>query len=214
MEDMDQSYGYVLYRTRLEGGAGGELNIEGLHDYAQVYLDQKLIGTLDRRLAASQLKLPEMAGPATLDILVENSGRVNFTSVIRGERKGITGKVTLAGKEPKHWQIFSLPMDNVAQMHYVLEPCEGPCFKRTTFAASIADTYVDTTTLHKGMMWINQRPLGRFWSIGPQHTLFVPAPWLHRGLNEIVFFDLLSEPSQPPKTTDKPIFDRAIAHRE
>src|SRR5579859_3957658 len=87
MEDMDQSYGYVLYRTRLEDGAGGELIIEGLHDYAQVYVDQKLIGTLDRRLATSQLKLPATAKPATLDILVENSGRVNFTSVIRGERK-------------------------------------------------------------------------------------------------------------------------------
>jgi len=214
MEDMDQSYGYVLYRTRLEAGTGGELNIEGLHDYAQVYLDQKLMGALDRRLATSQLKLPAIAGPATLDILVENSGRVNFTKVIRGERKGITGKVTVAGKEPKHWQIFPLPMDNVGQLHYVLEPCEGPCFKRTTLVASIADTYVDTTALHKGEVWINQRPLGRFWSIGPQHTLLVPAPWLHRGLNEIVFFDLLSEPSQPLKTTDKPIFDRALAHRE
>jgi beta-galactosidase len=214
MEDMDQSYGYVLYRTRLEAGAGGELKLEGLHDYAQVYLDQKLMGTLDRRLATSQLKLPATAGPATLDILVENSGRVNFTSVIRGERKGIIGNVTLAGKEPKHWQIFPIPMDNLNKLHYLFGPCEGPCFHRTTLMAVITDTYLDTTGLHKGMVWINQRPLGRFWSVGPQHTLFVPAPWLHRGSNEIVFFDLLSEPSEPLKTVDKPIFDRALAHRQ
>ena len=156
--------------------------IDGLHDYAQVYVDQKLIGTLDRRLAASHLKLPANRRSATLDILVENTGRVNFTKVIRGERKGITGKVTLAGKEPKHWQIFSLAHGQLGQMQLCSEPCEGPCFHRTTFAASEpADTYVDTTALHKGMMWINQRPLGRFWSIGPQHTLFLPAPWLQQG---------------------------------
>ena len=84
MEDMDQAYGYVLYRTRLEAGPEGDLVLDGLHDYAQVYVDQKLIGMLDRRLASSQLKLPAADHAATLDILVENTGRVNFTKVIRG----------------------------------------------------------------------------------------------------------------------------------
>jgi beta-galactosidase len=105
-------------------------------------------------------------------------------------------------------------MDNLSQLHFVFEPCEGPCFHRLSLMAVIADTYLDTTGLHKGIAWINQRPLGRFWSVGPQHTLLVPAPWLHRGPNEVVFFDLLSEPSEPLKTTDKPIFDRALAHRQ
>ncbi len=41
MEDMDQAYGYVLYRTRLDAGDGGELGLDGLHDYAQIYIDQK-----------------------------------------------------------------------------------------------------------------------------------------------------------------------------
>jgi beta-galactosidase len=214
MEDMDQSYGYVLYRTHLDAGDGGELVLDGLHDYAQVYVDQKLAGTLDRRLGTSSLQLPPVTQPATLDILVENSGRVNFTTVIRGERKGITGKVTIGGKEPKHWQIFSLPMDNLAQLQFAFEPCEGPCFHRKTILAVAADTYLDTTGLHKGMMWINQRPLGRFWSIGPQHTLLVPGAWLHRGPNEVVFFDLQSDLTEPLKSTDKPIFDRAAPKTE
>ena len=33
-EDLDQAYGYVLYRTGLDEGSGGELVISGLHDYA------------------------------------------------------------------------------------------------------------------------------------------------------------------------------------
>jgi len=53
MEDLDQSYGYLLYRTGLDEGDGGELVLDGLHDYAQVYVDQKLVGTLDRRLDTS-----------------------------------------------------------------------------------------------------------------------------------------------------------------
>ena len=56
MEDLDQSYGYILYRTQIAAGSGGELAIEGLHDYAQIYIDQKLIGTLDRRLGQSHLE--------------------------------------------------------------------------------------------------------------------------------------------------------------
>ena len=58
MEDLDQAYGYILYRTELAAGDGGELAIDGLHDYAQVYVDQKLVGSLDRRLDTSRLTLP------------------------------------------------------------------------------------------------------------------------------------------------------------
>jgi beta-galactosidase len=159
--------------------------------------------------------LPAAARASTLDILVENSGRVNFTQVIRGERKGLTGKVTLDGKEPKHWRIFSLPMDDLSHLQFTSEPCAGPCFHRTQMtAAEPADTYLDTTAIHKGEVWVNERPLGRSWSVGPQHALYLPAPWLKPGNNEIVFFDLLSGPSESIKTSDKPIFDRALSHRE
>ena len=37
---------------------------------------------------------------------------------------------------------------------------------------------------------MNGHNLGRFWNIGPQQTLFVPAPWLKRGANEVIVFDL------------------------
>jgi beta-galactosidase len=209
MEDLDQSYGYILYRTQLTAGPSGELVINGLHDYAQIYIDRKLIGTLDRRLAQSRLTLPAIPSAATLDILVENSGRVNFTKVIRTERKGITGSVTIAGHEPQHWQIFSLPLTDFAGVHFQSATCEGPCFYH--FAMNVtpasgssapADTFLNTHTLHKGVAFLNGEPLGRFWSIGPEFTLYTPGPWLHTGSNAIVLFDLLGTATESLTTTD------------
>ncbi len=100
-EDLDQNFGYVLYRTGLDEGDGGKLVLDGLHDYAQVYIDQKLIGTLDRRLSAETLDLPRQTHAATLDILVENTGRVNYSKAILTERTGLTGAVSIDGKTPQ-----------------------------------------------------------------------------------------------------------------
>ena len=214
MEDMDQSYGYVLYRTGLDEGDGGDLVLDGLHDYAQVYIDQKLIGTLDRRLGTLHLLLPILKRAATLDILVENSGRVNYTKAIRAERKGLTGTVTLDGREPKRWEIYSLPMDDLTKLRFLPEPCEGPCFYRTDMTVStLADTYLDTRGLTKGELWVNKQALGRFWSIGPQYTLFTPGPWLNKGLNEIVFFDLMGTSADVLKSVAKPVFGATTAQR-
>jgi len=209
MEDLDQSYGYILYRTQLTASPGGELAIDGLHDYAQIYIDRKLVGTLDRRLGQSHLKLPAVGGAATLDILVENSGRVNFTKVIRTERKGITGSVTLAGRQLQHWQIYSLPMTNLAILHFTSGTCEGPCFYRFSMnvpsmseSAGLPDTFLNTHALTKGAAFLNDRPLGRFWSVGPQFTLYTPGPWLQAGSNEIILFDLKGTAAESLTTSD------------
>jgi beta-galactosidase len=211
MEDLDQSYGYILYRTQLAVGSSGELAIDGLHDYAQIYIDRKPIGTLDRRLGQSHLPLPAVSAPATLDILVENSGRVNFTKVIRTERKGITGSVTLAGHQPQHWQIYSLPMTNLAALHFTSDPCEGPCFYRfamrvpaaqSSSSSAAPDTFLNTKALTKGIAFLNAQPLGRFWSVGPEFTLYTPGPWLHLGTNEIIVFDLQGMTSESLTTID------------
>ena len=211
MEDLDQSYGYILYRTQLAAGPGAELTIDGLHDYAQIYIDRRLIGTLDRRLGQSHLTMAAVSAPATLDILVENSGRVNFTKVIRTERKGITGSVTFAGHQPQHWQIYSLPMTNLASLHFTADPCEGPCFYRFTMhvpptkssgSSAPPDTFLSTHALSKGIVFLNAKPLGRFWSVGPEFTLYTPGPWLRPGANKLIVFDLQGEASVALSTID------------
>ena len=191
MEALGQAYGYLLYRTTLPSGVQGQLVLKDLHDFAQVYLDGHYVGSMDRRLGQDRLTLTATVSSARLDILVENTGRVNFTKAIRGERVGVLGGATLDGAALGHWQTFSLPMSDTADLLYTTGPCAGPCFYHGKFtAASAADTFLDTAAFHKGFVWLNGHPLGRIWDIGPQRTLYAPGPWLRKGSNDVVVFDL------------------------
>lgn len=215
MEDLNQSYGYVLYRASLSAGEGGDLVLEGLHDYAQVYVDRELIGTLDRRLRTCHLTIPTVSKSATLDILVENSGRLNYTTLIQSERKGITGQVTLGSKPIRDWKVYSLPMDNLVRLRFLPQPCGGPCFYRAQMnVPSLADTYLDTRGVHKGEVWVNRVLLGRFWNIGPQYTLFTPGVWLKKGQNDIIFFDVLGGSKEVLRSVDQPIFGETTTQRD
>lgn len=191
MEDLDQAYGYILYRARVAQPVSGELVLDGLHSYARVYLNGKLAGTIDRRLKQDRIRLDVKEANVRLDILVENTGRVNFGHAIAGERAGITKQVTLAGRPVMGWQIFPLPMSELEKVQFSGKPCEGPCFYRGEFKLeSTGDTFLDTGEFGKGELWLNGRTLGRVWNVGPQRTLYAPAPWLKKGRNEVVVFDL------------------------
>jgi beta-galactosidase len=191
MEDVGQSYGYILYRTTIERAQKVDLHIDELHSYAKIYLDGVEVGTLDRRLGQSSLPITTTHEKTRLDILVENTGRVNFGPTFPNERAGITHRVTLGGATLNGWQIFPLPMEKVDALKYSDGGCVGACFYHASFEVDEpADTFVDTRQLGKGEVWINGQPLGRFWDIGPQRTLYLPAPWLKKGRNEIVVFDL------------------------
>ena len=210
MEDLDQSYGYILYRTFDTDKGDFDLVLDGLHDYACVYINETLVGTLDRRLDQSHLSIHIPAAKSRLDILVENTGRVNFTTVLRGERKGITNKVTLSGNPIVNWQIYSVPMDTPEKEHFMPGGCAGPCFYRGTLQVDhIADTFLDTSNFTKGFVWINGHPLGRIWNIGPQKTLYLPAPWLKKGANDVIVFDLEGTTSRTIDSKAAPILDDA-----
>jgi beta-galactosidase len=208
MEDLDQAYGYILYRKQLEGTVAGDLVLDALHDYAQIFLDGKLVGTLDRRLAQNHLTLKVPAAGARLDILVENSGRINFSLALRQERKGITKQVTFDGKPVLGWDIYPLPMTDVAKLPFTRTTCDGPCFYRATFHIDTpADTFLDTRAFSKGAVFLNGQPLGRVWSIGPQKTLYVAGPSLHPGENEVIVFDLNGPRNPTLLGRDQPILD-------
>ena len=213
MEDLDQAYGYILYRTVIATPTQGELSLQNLHDFAQIYANGKLIGTLDRRLDQSQLAVNLTGANTRLDILVENTGRVNFTTVIRGERKGITNQVTLAGNPITNWQIYSLPMSDPGKLAFHTTACSGACFYRSTLpVAKVADTFLDTSNFTKGFVWINGHPLGRIWNLGPQKTLYLPAPWLKQGANDVIVFDLEGAPGNTIEGKPAPVLDAAKAN--
>lgn len=189
MEQFGQSYGYILYRTQLPAAVSGDLVIDEVHDYAQIYLDGKLTGTLDRRFKQNMLPMTTK-GPSQLDILVANDGRINSTKQMRGEFKGITHSVTLAGQPLTGWRVYSLPMTTLPT-HFTAAAQFGPSFRHAQFTLDkTGDIFLDIHTLGKGALWINGHAIGRFWNAGPQQTLYVPGPWLHKGANEIVVFDL------------------------
>lgn len=214
-EELGQNYGYVLYRVRLDDHAGGMLTLKGLHSYAQVYLDQKLVGTLDRRLEQESLDLPRQHRPTTLDILVENTGRINYSHAIRTEHAGLTEVPTLRGKPLKNWQMFSLPMADLSKLKMLPQTCTGPCFYETVMTVQDpADTYFDTRCLHKGQLWLGTHNLGRFWSVGPVRTLYAPGAWMKQGPNRVMIFDLRGGAGCALSTVREPIFERMTNVRE
>ncbi|MBK7642555.1 MAG: beta-galactosidase [Planctomycetes bacterium] len=224
-EAMNQPQGLALYRTSLAAGPAGKLLLENLHDLCWVYLDGRLVGTLDRRFEQKELDLPERKNDARLDLLVEAMGRVNYGRELH-DRKGILGTVSIGNREITGFEIFSLPLDSaeIASLRFHRGTSRGgPAFFRGHFEMKdIADTFLDCRKLSKGAVWVNGHALGRYWHIGPQQTLYLPGCWLRKGQNEIVVLDVDGgAKSLTLRGLDRPILDqlgddvaRPTAHRK
>jgi len=189
MESFGQSYGYILYRTKLKSKGMGELVLPALRSYARVYVNSKLVGLADRRLKQDRVNVQATAGDI-LDILVEGTARINFSRELLTERQGIDGAVSLAGHELTGWQVYPLPMEDFAALKFsAKENVTGPAFYRGHFdLKTTVDTFLDLRRWGKGAVWVNGHALGRFWNVGPQQTLYLPAPFLRKGSNDVVVF--------------------------
>ncbi len=206
MEKLGQSYGFVLYRTEIAGPRGGEeLFVQDVRDRAQVFLDGNLIGALERSRMPDSLPVNFDQPKARLDILVENMGRTNFGPYIH-DRKGITEGVRLGQQFLFHWQIYSLPMEDLSKLQWQdLKSGAGPGFFRSILHINeTADTFLALPGWTKGVAWINGFNLGRYWDRGPQRTLYVPAPLLKEGENELVIFELHNTDTMAVEFRSKP----------
>jgi beta-galactosidase len=208
-EDLDQGYGLVLYRTTLKDAANGLLKIKELRDYATVYLNGKRISVLDRRLKQDSLQLNSPTANSVLDILVENTGRINYGPYLTDNCQGITERVTLNGQELTGWKMYSFPFTTTAGFKYLPAQNEDelqPVLYRGTFSLrGTGDTYLDMHDYGKGFVFVNGHNLGKYWNIGPQQTLYVPAVWLKKGINEVVVFDELMGNHKDLSTFDHPV---------
>ena len=110
---------------------------------------------------------------------------------MRDERKGIRG-ASLAGRALTGWKVYSLPMATAPKFRSTSTTgMQAPHFGAGSFTLTdVGDSFLDVRNLGKGVIWINGHALGRFWNIGPQGTLYVPAPWLKKGENEVVIFEM------------------------
>lgn len=216
MEDFNQGWGSILYRTMLPAtNANTLLRITEVHDWAQIYANGKLLGCLDRRKDDNQVLLPQLPEGTQLDIWVEAMGRVNFGSTVH-DRKGITKKVELITPDKKtvnlsNWKVYSIPVDyKFSVRRKYLDGCcpNGPAYYKAAFnLEKTGDTFIDMSTWGKGMVWVNGHALGRFWEIGPQQTLFLPGCWLRKGKNEIVVFDLKGPSKAIVQGLKEPVLD-------
>ncbi|MBA2250602.1 MAG: beta-galactosidase [Chitinophagaceae bacterium] len=202
MEDFDQNQGLILYRTKLIGHKSGKLKIWEPHDFALVFLDNKLIDTIYRDGGKWEVNIPASnnAEPE-LEILVEGMGHINFAQFMI-DRKGITDRVTLNGMTLMNWEIYPLPLeekfvDKIVSDRGINEPKEGIFYSGYFDLSETGDTYIDMKNYIKGVVYVNGRNLGRYWNIGPQQRLFCPASWLSRGRNRIVILDLLQMEAKP-----------------
>jgi beta-galactosidase len=209
-EDMNQAYGYMLYKTQITGGKKAEFKIDGLRDYGIIYIDGKRKGTLDRRLGQESLLLDIPAGKHTLEIFVENMGRINFGPNLLKNKKGIVGQVSFGGMPLKSWTMYTLPFDKVeaSKINAVKAKRDSPVLKLGSFHVNTpADTYLDLRKWGKGVIWVNGHNLGKYWSIGPQQTIYLPAEWLKKGANEIIVLELNKPEVNVLSSLNKPILD-------
>ena len=191
-EDLGQAYGWVLYSTTLDGNKAGWLQLKELRDYCIVMVNGKRVGVLERRTKLDSIRLQLPAGKVKLDLLVENLGRINFGPYLLANKKGITEKVIFDHKEVKKWQQFKLPFDQLPAAGKSTVVNNTPALKQGSFVLTeVGDTWLDMSNWGKGAVWINGHHLGRYWEVGPQQTIYVPAEWLHKGRNDIAVMELL-----------------------
>ncbi len=204
-EKCNLGYGAMLYSTELPAiKKGVSLYLEAFSDNAQIFLNGARVAMISRQDGDSIVPLPESAGRAELQILVDAFGRAANIAGYK-DRKGLVGKVCLldaSGKKEvlQGWENTPLSADytQASLRTFGSLPSVGRGgYYRTTFTLPAnGDFYLYMGTWGRGEAWINGHSLGRFWSRGPQKTLYVPGCWLKDTNNELLILDYVG-PTQP-----------------
>lgn len=191
MEELDQDYGFIIYKTTIKGKLEAlKLNLQEVRDRALIYLNGEYQGVIDRN--NKQEILLNADGPeSTLEILVENMARINYGPLLK-DPKGITEGVRIGNQFLFNWDIYTIPLKDIENIKYGNgNKEEYPTFYKGSFEVKeVGDTYLDFEGWEKGVVFINGFNLGRYWKAGPQKRLYLPAPLLKEGTNEIVVFEL------------------------
>ena len=196
MEELDQDFGFILYSTVVCGPMEKlPLEIDGLHDRALIFVNRTLKGIKERPRRRNDEVLIELAEneKIQLDILVENMGRVNYGPKLY-DAKGILHGVRIGQQSHFGWTIYPLPLEDLSTLQYT--PFDGeiqvPTFLSGDFDINeTADTFIRLDGFTKGVVFVNGFNIGRYWNTaGPQKTLYIPAPLLKTGKNNITVLEL------------------------
>ncbi|KAJ8290802.1 hypothetical protein GJAV_G00017740 [Gymnothorax javanicus] len=234
--DMDQYFGYMLYRTKLPVDCNTPTPLSsplnGVHDRAYVSVNGVASGILERDKCIT-INITGKAG-SQVDILVENMGRVNYGRDIN-DLKGLVSNLTLGSQVLMNWIVYSLSIDEAVSKGLLHSrasqwtPSPKNHSTPTFFAGSFSipsgipslpqDTYIKLSNWGKGQVWINGFNLGRYWpSRGPQITLYVPVHILSTDApNNVTVLELEGAPCSQEfctvEFTDTPILGAKGIHR-
>ncbi len=194
VEVTGQYRGFYLYEVSLP--AGGVLSVSEVRDRAQFFLDGVPVGVLSRELGERSVVIPD---GGRLQVLLEDQGRVNYGQRI-GEDKGLMGPALLNGVEVLDWEIGSVDLASLDDFRSAAAELPvgdasaglaGPSVSFATFEADgPGDRFLRLDGWIKGNAFINGFNLGRYWSRGPQRTLYVPGPLIREGANELAILEL------------------------
>lgn len=201
MEELGQNYGYLLYRTVLkENETLNTLQLEDANDRVQAFYNHDLLHTFFAENMAEKTEPMLTSAGGTLTLLCENMGRENFGTGLEKQRKGIAGGVKINDHRQFGYDMYPLPLsaEQIDALDFNGGYKEGiPAFYKFDFTVDMpCDTFLDTSGFGKGVAFINGFNLGRFWDIGPQKRLYLPAPLLNKGTNTIVLFETEGKAAQ------------------
>lgn len=194
MEKLGQGYGFILYRTEVRGPRETQnVRIQEPRDRAYIYKNDELLGVQYRNDKEPAVSTDIPAEGATLSVLVENMGRVNYGAYLK-DPKGVTEGIGFGWNFIYHWQTYPLPLDDLSAVDFIEQK---PVFDSTPLLLraeididECCDTFVKLPGFKKGMIFINGRALSRYWEVGPQRSAYLPAPFLKKGKNELIVLEL------------------------
>ena len=225
-EEMNFGWGSMMYVTELPDIPVQSVMKLEAHDYAQVFINGKFIGKIDRVKHETSLILPPVQRNDDLMILVEGMGRINFGRAIK-DFKGLVSDVVITAEidniettwTPRQWDHLRIQDDYATAVRAFLQPeytkgkefmPEGVGYYRGYFnLKKVGDTFLNLENWGKGQVYVNGHAIGRHWYIGPQQTLYVPGCWLKKGQNEVIVLDVMGPRGE--KTIEglqKPIIDK------
>ena len=209
MEQLGQDFGYILYSTEVKGAISDlPLIFTKLHDRAHIFINGEFKGIYERTKENPEIVINLSDNEtATLQILVENMGRVNYGPKLL-DKKGIVGGVRFEQRFHFGWEHYPLTMENLENLNFT----EGntstlPAFFKGTLNidGTPKDTFIKPSGFTKGFITVNGFNIGRYFNpAGPQKTLYIPAPLLKTGDNEIIVFETDMVITPTVEFVDKP----------
>ncbi|MFC4006955.1 glycoside hydrolase family 35 protein [Nonomuraea purpurea] len=186
--------GMVLHTAHPRIPAGEHrLAFTDVRDRALVFCDGDLLGVADQD--HPHLPIRGSGAVVRLEVLVESLGRVNYGPAI-GRHKGLLGPVLVDRRIVQGWDSTPVALQEWSATELARAVAAGPASAGAGFAvASLhvdapADTFLALPGSGRGLVWVNGFLLGRHWEIGPQITLYCPAPLLHAGENTVTVLEL------------------------